>query len=181
MTTTMSKTYRSAGRLLAGFTGLVLMTGCHHDEAADARPHGEVFIAEGETRDVNRFIDAQAAAGARSDAMLRDSHFDRTDLNSLGQEKIDYMLKADAACTPLVVYMDMAPDELLEAREASVKTYLKDRGLSDAQIKLEQGPNKHVLSPAAAAMRAKKLIDSGASVAVNPEPTGSAGSSTTGH
>ena len=143
-----------------------------------ARPRGEVFRPDDQPRAVHRFANAQSAAGARHDATLRADHFDHGTLNSLGQEKLDLMLKDDDAADPLVVYVDVPsnPDESGQAsRMDSVKVYLKDRGLQDRQIRLEAGANPSARGPAAPGITAKRLIDSGAPIGTNPEPTGSAG------
>lgn len=146
-----------------------------------ARPRGEAFRADDEPRSVHRFAHAQSAAGARHDATLRPDHFDGGTLNSLGQEKLELMLKDDEACDPLVVYVDVPPgpdSSGLAGRMESVKVYLKDRGLEDRQIQLEATANPSARGPAAPGIAAKRLIDSGAPIGTNPEPTGSAGAMT---
>jgi hypothetical protein len=75
----------------------------------------------------------------------------------------------------MVVYLDVPPDADRDAREESVRGYLKDRGLTASQVKLVAGANASNLSPAAPALRGKAVLDSGAPAVVNPEPTGSAG------
>ena len=140
-----------------------------------ARPRGEAFQADEQPRAVHRFAHAQSAAGARHDAALHPHHFDRGTLNSLGQEKLELMLKDDEACDPLVVYVDVPSNDVLAGRMDSVKVYLKDRGLQDRQIQLEAAANPSARGPAAPGIVAKRLIDSGAPIGTNPEPTGSAG------
>jgi len=140
-----------------------------------ARPRGEAFRADEAPRAVHRFADAQSASGARYDATLHPNHFDRGMLNSLGQEKLGLMLKDDEICDPLVVYLELPSNELLAGRQDSVRVYLKDHGLDDRQIQLEVGPNPSARGPAGPDIAAKRLIDSGAPVGTNPEPTGSAG------
>ena len=143
-----------------------------------ARPRGEAFRADDVPRAVHRFADAQAASGARHDATLYPHHFDRGVLNPLGQEKLALMLKDDEICDPLVVYLDVPSNDLLAGRQESVRVYLKDRGLEDRQVQLEAGPNPNARGPAAPGIVAKRLIDSGAPVGTNPEPTGSRGAAT---
>jgi hypothetical protein len=145
------------------------------DPAAVTRPGGEEFRPDDRPRAVHRFTAAQSAAGARNDAALRPQHFDGPDLNSLGQEKLDLMLKDDGSTEPLVVYLDVPMDGQLGARREAIRVYLKDRGLNESQVRLEPGPNPATSSPAAPGVAAKKLIESGAPVGTNPEPTGSPG------
>jgi hypothetical protein len=161
-----------AGTMLLGAVG----AGCQHQpQHDDGRVRGDQFRPDGEVRSVERFADAHAAAGARADATLHPYDFDCGDLNSLGQHKLDLMLKDDDACLPLVVYVDVpqGEGEGYDARRDSVAVYLKDRGLQDGQVKLVAGPNVSYMHPTASALRAKRLLDTGAPVAINPEPTGS--------
>jgi hypothetical protein len=170
-------THQSAVRrwapLAAAALAVATCGGCQHRQ--ESRVNGGDFRPEGETRSVQRFAEVQMAAGARTDATLRTYEFDCGDLNSLGRQKIDLLLKDDNACSPLVVYLDVKQDENYAARQESVTAYLKDRGLTASQVKLVAGPNTTNLSPTGPALRGKKLLDSGAPVALNPEPTGSAG------
>ena len=84
----MNKT-QSLNLLMMTIAFAGLTSGCGGE---GARPvAGEVFRPEGEVRSARQFPDVQAAAGARADATLRTAHFDRGDLNSLGQEKLDLM------------------------------------------------------------------------------------------
>src|SRR5678815_1601636 len=96
-----------AGKLatLAGVCGAVLAAaaGCQNDGKNPI--HGEMFPPDEQVRPVDRAIDVQSAAAARSDATLNKYHFDRGgELNSLGRSKIDLMLKDDEASLPVVVY-----------------------------------------------------------------------------
>jgi hypothetical protein len=150
-----------------------LAAGCQNRQ--DARVNGVNFRPEGETRALHRFNDVQAAAGARTDGTLRAYHFDRGELNSLGQRKLDQMLKDDDAAMPLAVYLDMPQDEDYAARADAVGVYLKDRGLPESRVKVTAGPNTKNVGPTGPGLRAKKLLDGGATIAVNPEPAGSPG------
>src|SRR5687768_15079149 len=167
--------------LLAGglLPALASATGCQGPGGefgqGVARPRGEAFRADDAPRGVHRFADAQSASGARYDATLHPQHFDRGMLNSLGQQKLGLMLKDDEICDPLVVYLELPANDLLAGRQDSVRVYLKDHGLEDRQIQLEVGPNPSARGPAGPGIAAKRLIDSGAPVGTNPEPTGSAG------
>ena len=177
------------GRMARVAAGMIVLgaaagtVGCHHSQTPDGRVHGDQFRPDGEVRSIQRFADAQTAAGARNDATLHAYHFDCLDLNSLGQHKLDAMLKDDDACAPIVVYLELpqGEGEGYDARRDSVAVYLKDRGLQESQIKLVAGPNVNDMHPTASALRAKRLLDTGAPVAINPEPTGSPSNAGMGH
>ena len=169
-----------AAFLTGGLLALIPVTGgCQGPDGefgkAVARPRGEAFRSDEAPRAVHRFADAQSASGARYDATLHPQHFDRGMLNSLGQEKLGLMLKDDEICDPLVVYLELPSNDLLAGRQDSVRVYLKDHGLDEKQIQLQVGPNPSARGPAGPGIAAKRLIDSGAPVGTNPEPTGSAG------
>ena len=179
--TTKGGEARPAARVLGGLL-LALIPAASGCQGADGefgkavtKPRGEAFRADDAPRAVHRFADAQGASGARFDATLHPQHFDRGVLNSLGQEKLGLMLKDDEICDPLVVYLEVPSNDVLAGRQDSVRVYLKDRGLDDRQIQLEVGPNPSARGPAGPGIAAKRLIDSGAPVGTNPEPTGSAG------
>jgi hypothetical protein len=171
---------RLAALLVGGLLALIPAAGgCQGPDGefgkAVTRPRGEAFRADDAPRTVHQFAEAQSASGARYDATLHPQHFDRAMLNSLGQEKLGLMLKDDEICDPLVVYLELPSNDLLAGRQDSVRVYLKDHGLDDKQIQLEVGPNPNARGPAGPGIAAKRLIDSGAPVGTNPEPTGSAG------
>ena len=166
MTNTTTTNYGRA--LVAGVVvalGVVAAAGCSQGNHPVA---GESFRPEGEVRSVHQFADAQAAAGARADATLRAVHFDRGDLNSLGQEKLDLMLGDDDACTPLVVRIDVADDAMADARRDAVRVYLKDRGVSDDQVKLETGPNTKYTFGAKGSLAGKQQLDGGTAAPAGP-------------
>lgn len=115
---------------------------------------GEDFRPEGEKRAVHRFAEAQAASAARADATLRAVHFNGPELNSLGRARLDLMLKDDEPVEPLVVYVDVPAGYPLGDRwRASATRFLKDRGLTDEQIRFESGVNPGRTSPAEDAVR----------------------------
>lgn len=132
-----------ASRLVIAGALVGVLAGCHQPRDPN-RVHGEVFAPEGTLRDTNKFMMAQAAAGARSDATLRKVHFDAGRLNSLGMAKLDLMLQDERVADPLIVYLDIAKDDAFRPdREDAVTAYLRDHGLSGAQVQLEQGFNPH--------------------------------------
>jgi hypothetical protein len=115
-------------------------------------PTLETFFPEdtGEARKTVQFTDAMAASGARADAMLFAHHFDGAALNSLGEEKLSLMLKDDDSPTPITVYLNLKEkDAVSKQRQASVVAFLKDKGLTDAQIEVIYGDNPGTRSPAA--------------------------------
>ena len=135
----------AAGVVLA----LAAAGGCAHDENASGKIRGDEFPPEGTARAARRVVEAQSAAGARADATLRPFHFDAGRLNSLGEEKLDLMLKDDDLAEPMVVYLDLPDaDDRRAAREQAVMAYLGERGLSDDQVRLKAGTNPDYMSPA---------------------------------
>jgi hypothetical protein len=127
---------------------LMTLAGCQNQ---NLDPTLEGFFPEdtGETRKTTQFADVSAASGARNDAMLFKHHFDGAKLNSLGEQKLDLMLKDDDSPTPLTVYLDLTEkDAVTKQRQASVVTYLKDKGLAEAQIQILYGDNPDARSPA---------------------------------
>ena len=122
------------------------------DDAPEGRA-AEDFLRDDETSAVTRIADRQAAAGARTDASLRAYHFTGAGLNSLGREKLDFIL-ADRgpgdgdADSELVLYVDLEGDaanrQHADARRASVSEYLTSHGgLAEGEFRLESGHNPH--------------------------------------
>jgi hypothetical protein len=124
-----------------------------------------------DARAVDRFTTAQTANAARTDATLRPFHFEGPELNSLGQQKLDLMTKAERGDSPLKVYLDLPQDADQGTRREAVLVYLKDQGLKDDQIAIEAGPNLNPdnLHPAAQSMKMLHLLDAGAPVGVNTD------------
>src|SRR5213592_1110073 len=106
MTPRTKKIIRLALLGVAGGAVIGLAAGCQ--SGPDRAIHGEMFPADEQVRPVDRMVDVQSAAAARSDATLNDSHFGRgASLNSLGRARLDLMLRDDDDATPLVVYLDV--------------------------------------------------------------------------
>ena len=151
-------------------------TGCQNCDCAGNDPvGGKIFpYRDEDARDVNRTIAVQTSRAAARDATLRPYHFDGPTLNSLGAQKLDLMARAERGDVPLTVYLDIGQEPDQDQRRESVLAYLKDRGLRDEQIKIEAGsnPNPDNQTPAAPQMRMQHLLDAGAPVAQNPEPSG---------
>jgi len=117
-------------------------------DVPENEPHGERYDAEDAARSTGLFAQSQAASAAKSDAMLYDRSFDGSTLNSLGQVKLDLILKATAGGQPVAVYL-VVPHDSLADRQASVTAYLKNAGVPDDLIKITEGPNTHNATPTA--------------------------------
>jgi hypothetical protein len=126
---------------------LLMIAGCenHHWQTAEER---DSFPAEDDTRSYRRVAVAQAAAGARLDGTLHDYHFEGNGLNSLGEARLELMLKDNSTAWPIVVYVDVADAKLRETRQQAIAAFLRDAGLLEAQYRFEAGPNPGVTSPA---------------------------------
>src|SRR3954447_6246490 len=90
-----------AGAVLAGL-GLSSFAGCQTDNSSVT----DFFPPDDAPRATQQFATVQAASGARSDATLQPLHFDGEHLNSLGEAKLDLLLKDDDTVEPVVLYMN---------------------------------------------------------------------------
>ncbi|HSV13947.1 MAG TPA: hypothetical protein VLI90_06780 [Tepidisphaeraceae bacterium] len=135
---------------LAITTLLLVAAGCHSNPNQKIA-HGEEFSDEKAATSVGQMAQAQTAAGAKNDGMLYDHNFHGTKLNSLGQTKLDLIVKGTPAGDPVVVYLNV-PQDGLAARRPAVLAYLHDGGLKDAQIKLIDGPATGENTPSAKTM-----------------------------
>ena len=111
-------------------------------------PHGERYDPEDAARSSGLFAQSMAAAGAKSDAMLYDRSFDGSTLNSLGQVKLDLLLKGTANGQPVTIYLNV-PHDTFADRQTAVAAYLKNAGVPDQLQKLVEGPNTNAMSPSA--------------------------------
>jgi hypothetical protein len=142
---------------------LLVMASCQHTEE-NLDPTLKGFFPEdtGEVRKPNQFADMMAASGARSDATLSQYHFDGPRLNSLGQEKLSYMLRDDRAPEPMSVYLNFGEkDEMSKDRQDAVVEFLKDKGLEPRQIRVVYGYNSASWSPAADPLSKKNKASTG--------------------
>ena len=131
---------------------LALASGCEQDKNAPVM-HGEDFVPNDTMRASEKFMLAQEAAGARHDATLNAQHFNGKDLGSLGVQKLDLMMQDDDVNEPFTVYISLPKDDVTtKQREESVVRYLKDKGLSDEQIKIEYGDNPGTYTSTASAI-----------------------------
>jgi uncharacterized UBP type Zn finger protein len=128
---------------------LALASGCNQDKNAPDM-HGEDFVPNDTLRASQKFMLAQEASGARHDATLNAQHFNGKDVGSLGEQKLDLMMQDDDLNEPFTVYLDLPKgDATTVARQESVTRYLKDKGLTDEQIKIEIGENANTYSSTA--------------------------------
>jgi hypothetical protein len=166
--------------VLAGLAVVLGTAGCNgsaKQQNGENISHGEEFVPEGTPRSVDKFVNAQAASGARADATLNPCHFDGNQLNSLGREKLRAMLKDDDACDPMTVYVNAAGEN--KARREAVTSFLTEEGLSESQIRLKDGPNPGSTFPATKGMKAFAISD-GEGAAVISAGTPAPASPTTG-
>jgi hypothetical protein len=166
-------------RHVAAFTTLAisaLIAGCHHDEIA----HGEKFYEGNEPTRTGAMAQAQCATGAKEDAMLYDRNFHGTDLNSLGQGKLDLIVKGTPVGDPVTVYLNM-PHDAVAARQEAVTAYLKTAGIKENKIIVAEGPNPNTSTPTAYNIGGLYKADgtslSGAAGDTAPTAGGSSGSS----
>jgi hypothetical protein len=142
---------------------LLVMASCQNkDQGLDPTQAGFFPEDTGEVRKPNQFADVMAASGARADATLSRQHFDGPRLNSLGEEKLSYMLKDDRAAEPMSVYLNFGEkDEMSKDRQEAVTEYLKDKGLEPRQIRVVYGYNPDAWSPAAEPLSKKNKVSTG--------------------
>ncbi len=148
------------------------VSGCAKNDA----PAPDFFSGTGDNS--RHIMEVQQAVGARNDAMLRTQHFDGAMLSGLGRDKLDLMLKDNSKSLPVVVYLDLpAAEPLTRDRRESVVFYLKEKGLLENQVFVENGPNPNAVTPAASGMaRLNKTESSNADAS---SATGAAGNSST--
>ncbi|HET6248204.1 MAG TPA: hypothetical protein VFE47_10945 [Tepidisphaeraceae bacterium] len=162
-------------RLTAGAAILAVATGCS-TQSDDGLIHGEQFVPNDVERSTDAFNNLEAANAAHADATMRSYHFDGEMLNSLGEERLDLILRNGDTPAPLVIFIDLPKDDEKTAhRRDAVMAYLKDRGLADNQIVMKSGPNPDVNSPVAPLLAAQGGATSSA------PPAGPTQSATTGH
>lgn len=143
---------------------LALATGCQPDKN-DGLEHGEQF-ANDAVHSVHEFTMMESANATRADATLRSYHFDSTELNSLGEERLELMLRNGQTCNPLTIYLDLPTEDAdTSARREAVGAFLKDHGLTDEQIKFNPGPNPNWNSPVAPLIAGTTSGGTGAPVA----------------
>lgn len=146
---TFNKQHRVAKGLALVAGGLTLALA-----AGGCQPiaHGEDFAPESAPTAVGKFAETQSANGARQDATLGTQHFDGSDLNSLGEVKLDLIVKATPASSPVTVYVNLPkaePKDMATACKTSITNYLVDAGVPQTQIQLVDGFNPNASGTAA--------------------------------
>jgi hypothetical protein len=134
---------------------IALASGCNENKDKSADIHGEQFVPNDTLRSSQKFMMVQIANGARHDATLHAQHFNGKDLSSLGEQKLDEMVESDQVNEPFTVWINLPKDDpTTTERTDAVTHYLKDKGLSDDQIKIEYGENPNSYAPSAPAINA---------------------------
>lgn len=129
-------------------TTAALLAGCHHE--SDPNPdRADAFAVEPAVHPSQQVMVAQAASGAREDGTLHAVHFDGTELNSLGRQKLGLMVRDEDASGTLVIYLDLPQGAQAPQARHSVVEFLKSQGLGEAQVRFQDGPNPAVTTPAA--------------------------------
>lgn len=130
-------------RILIAAGTVLTAAGC-----SDRSAMNEFFPPE--QRSTHAFAAAHADAGARNDATLQAHHFDGGELNATGREKLDQMMapRAGGAAAPTTVYLNVT-GERTDARRASALAYLGEIGIDEDAVKIVNGPNPNLKSPAA--------------------------------
>jgi hypothetical protein len=167
------KNLKNTFTALTGLVATALIVGCHPTPIA----HGEEFYGNNDATCVGKLSQAQSSAGAKDDAMLYDQNFHGSELNSLGQGKLDLIAKGTPVGDPVKVYLDM-PHDQVALRQAAVTSYLKSDGVDENKIIVVDGPNPNPSTPTAYNIGGVYKADggslSGAAVTVD-SATGGAG------
>src|SRR5438309_10999343 len=103
---------------LAAAAALVLgAAGCQNKNESKMESNG-FFKSADAPRTPTTFADAQAAAGARDDAMLYNRHFDGDQLNSLGRAKLELIAQSNDNTQPVAIHFATlgGDDKLASAR-----------------------------------------------------------------
>ena len=151
---------------------LAVVNGCAEHTKPDPQ-----FAHVGTVRPHQRMMDVQRSAGARADGNLYAAHFTDDAVNSLGRAKLQAMLGNDETVRPVTVHMAPTADrDALMRRIESVTAYLRDNGLTDAQMHFVSGLNDASYHPSAPDLANLRKADTGEagteSAAPSAPPTG---------
>lgn len=153
----------------------VVLVGCSSSKDSAAW-HDPFFPPDNVTPPSKVMYDRQAANGAAADGMLFDIHFDGSELNSLGQQKLNLMVAGRSVNTPMKVYLNMPKDAATTSpRQATVEKALEAAGVAKDKYAVAVGPNPGVLMPAEAGIRALSPV--GAAPSSGTSTSGESGSS----
>jgi hypothetical protein len=157
---------------------LAVAAGCAEHTEPDVE-----FPQAGTIRSHERMADIQRANGARGDGNLHAAHFTDDALNSLGRAKLDAMLRDDESVRPVTIHLAPAGEQNVQMRRIeSVTAYLKDSGLTEAQMRFETGLNDasyHPSAPGLANLRKTDTAANGAEAESTPINTGGTGAGLT--
>lgn len=164
----MTKSMKKAV-MICGASVLMLwsVSGCQSKDKCcattqEAKVDGAEFYGANETTATQKFLNAQAASGARADSTFNAIHFDGGKLNSLGTAKIDAMLADDDTAEPVVFYLNTEEaDPAKAAKQDSILAYCKTRGMTESQIQFKLGPNPATYSPSVDLINSLKKTDTG--------------------
>ena len=161
-------------RITAGVALLAVASGCQTEKTDNVGiVHGEAFVPNDAERPVYQFNTMEAANAAHADSTLRAYHFDGTSLNSLGEERLDLILRNGDTPAPLVIYLDIpADDSRTQVRHRVVTAFLKDRGLAEDQILIKSGPNPDSNSSVAPLLAAQSGAASSGAAPAAPSSSG---------
>jgi len=156
-------------------SGLFLLScfGC----MGKGQPNSTEFFPIEETVRVRQFQDVQAANAACEDGTLYPQHFSGGELNSLGQRKLELMLKAEDACPQMIVYIsgDSEKDtNLAKDRETAVMAFCKAHGVKEDNLHIESGFNPGSSSFAREGLQRLNRTESGAAGATADSGGGAA-------
>jgi hypothetical protein len=111
-------------------------------------------------RSVDRFAQGTAAAGAREDAMLNDSHFDGGELNALGRSKVALIARsAEGSKQPVAIYVGGVDEAASQPRIAAVQSYLQASPHADLKLELKPGFSDTPLTPASSGIAGLAKMD----------------------
>ncbi len=127
----------------------------------DREREKQFLTDEEEMHTIDAFTQAQAAAGAKADGMLFDSHFEGTQLNTAGQAKVNLMLqnRTDASEKANVYLALPENDANLAARRTSLDQYLQSTGLN-TNVQVKSGENPAMRAPASRGLLTYTKTDS---------------------
>lgn len=177
-------------KLTTMMLGAALLCGCQSadKQAAECdlcdKPQDQnlAFFAEErqEQAAVRQILQRQVDRGAAHDGMLRDAHFTDTELNRLGAQKVDAILRARHDGEPVAVYLDLSEaDEQTPLRQEAVTAYLHANGIESEEALVVIGDNPGVRHMASLTSKKRYTIEEGNIISAVNEESDSSQSETT--